>query len=310
MTLDELGNAGSWPEIAVAPWAGTKRSLHMYAQMLGKMRLVLSPPQPNWMFTALYLNARGITTGVMPCDLEAIEATIDLFDSRISLARSDGRRRDVALFPVRTVAAIYADLTAALEGLDADCFISPIPQEVADATPFDRDRRPAEYDPDAALRWFRAVTATAGVFDRWRRHFFGRSGIQLWWGAFDFAMILFSGKHVPAPSGRGYLMRFDLDAALMNVGLFLGDEQNPPFFYGYIYPEPAGAAALPVSPAQASWSERLREWTLPYDAVRSSADPAGAIDAFVGSIYEQCVAVGGWNRKALSYDPPPHVRRP
>jgi hypothetical protein len=300
-------DSGLWPDVSVATWPGTKRSFHMYAQLLGKVRLALSPPQPNWMFTALYLNARGLTTGFIPWKLSSVEASIDVFESRITLARSNGSSRHIALLPARTVADVYADVSAALRALDVDCHISPIPQEVPDATPLDTDRRRSEYDPAAVARCFRAFTATAGVFDRWRAQFFGRSGIQVWWGGLDVALLLFSGKRVTPPADRGYIAKYDLDAQLMNVGLFLGDDQNAPFFYGYIFPEPPGAEKLAIRPSQASWSTQRREWTLPYEAVRSSNDPQATIVSFVDCIYEQCFAAAGWHRDALSYEVPKGV---
>ncbi len=294
----------SWPDLNVANWAGTKRSLHLYAQMLGKIRLALSPPQPNWMNTALYLTARGLTTGIVPCELSSLEARIDVYDSAIVLDHSDGKQRRIALLPVRTVADVYATVTAALKELNVACFVSPVPQEVPDTTPLDTDRRPSEYVPTEAQRWLHGFTATAAVYERWRSRFFGRSGIQVWWGAFDVALILFSGKHVKPPSDRGYLMKYDLDAELMNVGLYLGDEKNAPFFFGYVYPQPHGAENLKLQPAQASWSMQLSEWILPYDVVRTSKDPEATLVAFIDSIYELCFTKAGWDRAALSYDTP------
>jgi hypothetical protein len=306
--VSPAGDNGAWPDVNVANWSGTKRSLHLYVQMLGKARLALSPPQPNWMFTPLYLSPRGITTRFIPYGTTSVEAALDVFESRITIARSTGQTLVVPLLPVRTVAEIYSALTAALEQVDVECFISRIPQEIPDTTPFDEDRRRSEYDPAAVLRWFDAATATAAVFEAWRAHFFGRSGIQLWWGAFDLALLLFSGKKVPPPADRGYLMTYDLDAEMMNVGLYFGDDEHAPFFYGYIHPEPAGAENLPVGPSPATWSTQLHEWVLPYEAVRSCADPTAAIVAFLDSIYAQCFAAAGWNRDAVSYDLPKRCR--
>jgi hypothetical protein len=300
---DVARNYEVWPELHVASWSETKRNLHLYAQMLGKMRVALSPPQPNWMFTALYLSARGLTTGFIPYECSSFEATIDVFDSTISVARSDGRRRDIALLPVRSVAEIYSDVLRALRELGISCNVSPVPQELPDATPFHRDERIGAYDPAAVGRWFRAATATVTVFERWRARFFGRSGIQVWWGALDVALLLFSGKRVAAPSDRGYLMKYDLDAELMNVGLYLGDDEHEPFFYGYIYPEPPRPEELAV-PSPASWSTQLREWTLPYAAVRDAEEPRRAIAAFIDVIYEECFAGAAWEREAYIYDAP------
>jgi hypothetical protein len=309
MTPNTSTTAGVWPDVNVAAWPKTKKSLHLYMQLLGKLRVALSPAQPNWMFTALSLSARGVTTGPMPWRGTSVEASFDVFSSELLVERSNGESRRIPLLPVRTVAEIYAELQAALEALGVECTIFPVPQELADVTPFDEDHRPAEYDPAPVVRWFTAATATATIFDEWRAHFFGRTGIQLWWGALDVALLLFNGKHVAAPIDRGYIMKYDLDAELMNVGLYFGDETNAPFFYGYIYPEPPGAEHLPMAPAAASWSTAIKEWVLPYDAVRNSADPASEIHAFLDAIYEQCVLAAGWNRDALSYSAPKRARR-
>jgi hypothetical protein len=303
-----VSDAAIWPELDTASWAPTKKSLHLYTQMLGKLRVALSPSQPNWMFTALLMTARGVTTGPLPWRERSVQASLDVFSSEISVELSDGQSRRIALVPARTIAEIYADLLAALEALGIDVKLSPIPQEVADVTPLDTDRRPAAYDPASVRRWFHAVTATTATFEAWRSHFFGRSGIQLWWGALDVALLLFNGKHVPAPTDRGYLLRYDLDAEMMNVGLYPGDDKTAPFFYGYIFPQPENAAQLPIAPG-ASWSDQSKEWVLPYEAVRTAADPAAALYAFLDSIYALCTTVAGWDRAALSYDAPKRVRR-
>lgn len=296
----------AWPDLDFAGWAGTKKTLHLYAQMLGKLRIALSPHQPNWMFTSLAIVARGITTGPMPWNAGAVQATIDVFDSTMTIESSDGRRVCVELGAARSIADVFADLRAALHELGVTAAITTIPQEVVDVTPLDTDRRAVVYDVDAVLRWFRAVTAIAGVFDDWRSHFFGRTGIQLWWGAFDIALLLFSGKHVPPPPDRGYLMRYDLDAEMMNVGFYPGDEANPrALFYGYIYPQPERCGTLAVQPPATFWSEQLGEWVLPYDAVRGESDPAQTLRSFLDSVYGVCGSASGWDQAALTYTRPP-----
>jgi len=293
-----------WPAFDGAAWAPTKRSFHLYAQMLGKLRVALSPAQPNWMFTGLALSARGLTTGAIPWRGTSIQASIDVFSSELLVERSSGKTERIALVPVRTVAEIYADFRAALETLGVHCAISPVPQEVPDTTPFDEDHRSARYEPAAVQRWFHTVTAVANVFDAWRAHFFGRTGIQVWWGALDLSLMLFSGKHVTAPDDRGYIMKYDLDAELMNVGLFYGDGQTAPFFFGYIFPAPSGPEKLATAPAGATWSDTFKEWVLPYDTVRTAADPIRDLRAFLDAIYTHCTTVGGWDRELLSYIAP------
>ncbi|MDQ2865241.1 MAG: DUF5996 family protein [Candidatus Eremiobacteraeota bacterium] len=304
MTDNLLEGRTSWPDIDVAAWAPTKRTFHLCAQMLGKLRVALSPVQPNWMFTALLLSARGITTGTIPWRETSLQASLDIFSSEIIVELSDGNSERIPISPERTVADIYTRLQTALKKLRVECTISPIPQEITDITPLPQDRRPAVYDPDAVLRWFQAATATAGIFERWRTHFFGRTGIQVWWGALDVALLLFNGKHAAAPSDRGFIMKYDLDAQMMNAGLFYGDETTPPFFYGYIFPQPAGAEKLAIGPSAASWSEPLKEWLLPYDDVRHAADPSAQLHAFLDSIYGHCIQAAGWDRDGLSYIAP------
>jgi hypothetical protein len=296
-------SAAAWPDLDLGAWAPTKKTLQLTLQMLGKLRLALAPPLPNWLFTALYLTARGVTTGAMPLQGDALQGTLDVFSSELILERSDGRTRRVPLVPARTIADIYADLLAALAALDVAVRLSPVPQEIADVTPFDEDRRTAEYDPAAVRRWFQANTAIACVFEEARSPFFGRTGIQLWWGASDLALLFFNGKHVPAPRDRGYLLRYDLDAEMLNVGFYPGDDANAPFFYGYIYPQPANPAECAVA-AGATWSATLGEWVLPYATVRATTDPAATLRAFVDSLYALCGSAAGWDLAALSYDRP------
>jgi hypothetical protein len=299
-----------WPELDSLAWDPTRQSLHRYAQMLGKLRVALSPDQPNWIFSALALTARGFTTGPMPWHDGAVEVALDVFASSILIASSDGNSAEVPLLPPTTVADVYARLSGALAKLGIDAVITTVPQEMTDLTPLDSDRRPAEYDPAAVQRWFAATTAAAGVFDDWRAHFFGRSGIYLWWGGFDLSLMLFNGKHAEAPRDRGYLMRYDLDAELMNAGFYPGgDYGRAPFFFGYVHPPPPGSDQLPRAPAAARWSSQLGEWILPYEAVRSAADPGADLRAFLDSVYAAATGAGGWDRTALSYEHPPRHKR-
>jgi hypothetical protein len=297
-------SSAAWPDISVAGWAPTKRTLHLCSQMLGKLRVALSPPQPNWMFTRLHLTAHGFATGALPCHEASVDAELDVFAAEIVVRHSSGGSRRIPLLPVRTIAEVYRDFLAALVALGVDCALSSVPQEIPDTTPLDADQRSAEYDPTAAQRWLHATIATADAFERWRSQFFGRSGVQLWWGAFDVALILFNGRHATPPAGSGYLLKYDLDAELMNCGLFLGDETTAPFYFGYIYPQPAGAETFAMTPAGVTWSTTLREWVLPYDAVRTATAPADEIHAFLDAIYAHCISDAGWDRAALLYDAP------
>lgn len=299
----------AWPALDLAQWAPTKRTLHLIAQMLGKVRLALAPRQPNFIFTALYVTPRGFTTSPIPVGLQLVELRLDIFERRIEVCASDGGRRDVPFADLPSIAAVYAALLEALHALDVEVEVRPVPQEVPDTTPLDRDQRLPEFVIDDARRWLSVMSGTQAVFDRWRAHFFGRTGIQLWWGAFDLALLLFTGKHVPAPLHRGYLIKYDLDAEMMNAGFYPGDDANPAFYYGYIYPEPPECAQRRVTDA-VIWSETFREWIIPYDVVRSAQQPEELLRAFLDGVYNICGDAANWDRTAHAYVPPPlrHAR--
>ncbi|MBV9332602.1 MAG: hypothetical protein JO146_01205 [Candidatus Eremiobacteraeota bacterium] len=299
----------AWPPMDFAAWAPTKRTLHLIAQMFGKVRLALAPHQPNFIFTALYMTPRGFTTSPIPVGLRLVELRLDVVERRIEVQASDGGGRHVPFADLPSIAAVYAALFEALRALGVDVEVRPVPQEVPDTTPLDRDERPPAFELEHARRWLTVMSATQGIFDRWRAHFFGRTGIQLWWGAFDLALLLFAGKHVPAPLDRGYLMKYDLDAEMMNAGFYPGDDANPPFYYGYIYPEPPECGQRRVADG-VIWSEAFREWIIPYDAVRNAPQPEELLRAFLDGVYTICGDAANWDRPAHSYVPPPlrHAR--
>lgn len=299
----------AWPSLDFAQWAPTKRTLHLLAQMLGKVRLALAPYQPNFVFTALYITPTGFTTSPIPVGLRLIEVSVELFEPSIVVRSNDGRRRDVAFTTFPSIATVYAALIEALRALDVEVTLSPIPQEVPDTTPLDRDERAPAFVPEDARRWLTIVCATQAVFEDWRAHFFGRTAVQLWWGAFDLSLLLFSGKQVPAPSDRGYLIRYDLDAEMMNAGFYPGDAANEAFFYGYIYPEPDACSKIAVGDG-ARWSEQFREWILPYSVMRAADRPEELLRSLLDGVYNACGSAAGWDRSRYTYVPPPlrHAR--
>ncbi len=298
-------DTSGWPAFEFARWAPTKRTLHLIAQVLGKVRLALAPHQPNFTFTALYVTPNGLTTSAIPVGMRLIELQVDVFEARITVLASDGRRREIAFAKLRSIAEIYEAVLDALKALDVDVTLSPIPQETPDQTPLDRDDRPPVWESADARTWLTVMSSAQGVFDRWRAPFFGRTGLQLWWGALDLALLLFTGKHVPPPLDRGYLFRYDLDAEMMNAGLYPGDDANAPFFYGYIYPEPDRCAEITIAAEGAQWSDALREWILPYSAVQNAANPEKLLRSFLDGIYDACSRAARWSRDDFTYAPPP-----
>ena len=300
-----------WPALSYEAWMPTKKTLHMCAQMIGKARLALAPPQPEWLHTCLFLTSSGLTTGGMPHGTDLVSMGIDVYQGAIWIRVSDGRKANVALGSHSCVADIWSAFRSALAGLDLDIDIWEKPQEVLDATPFSQMRSHCTIVAEDAQRFLGVLASINSVFQEFRSRFFGRSGIQLWWGGFDFALLLFTGKHLRAPEDRGYIMRYDLDAEHMNAGFWPGDDNNPvPGFYGYLVPRPDGCESAPVGSEYAGWAETMGEWVMPYDAVRRSADPSGVILAFLEGVYGVATTLGGWDGEAFTYKkPPPAPRR-
>lgn len=303
-------NHDEWPALPYEAWMPTKKTLHMCAQMIGKARLALSPPQPEWLHTSLYLDGRGFTTAGMPHGTDIVSMGIDVYDSAIWIRVSDGRAATVPLGDGRCVADIWSGFRDALAGMGLDLDIWNKPQEMTDTTPFPENRHDCTIIAADAQRFCRVIASINSVFEEFRSRFFGRSSIQFWWGGFDFAVLLFTGKHEKAPDDRGYIMRYDLDAEHMNAGFWPGDDKNPhPGFYGYLVPRPAGCETAPIGSEHGEWVEAMGEWFMPYEAVRTSRDPRQAILAFLNGVYGVAITLGGWDPKAFTYKKPPPSTR-
>jgi Family of unknown function (DUF5996) len=299
-----------WPALPYEEWAPTKKTLHMVAQMLGKTKLALLPPQPEWLHTRLFLDGHGFATGPMPCRSGVVSMGIDVFQSALWIAASDGRRATVALGPERPVAAIWSDFQGALARLGLTLDLWEKPQEVADATPFSENTRDRTFVAEHAQRFHRILSSTNAVYEEFRSQFFGRTGVQFWWGSFDLAVLLFSGRHTPAPADRGYIMQYALDAEHLNSGFWAGDDGSPqPAFYAYLAPRPLGCEAAVIEPHYASWVEAMGEWLMPYGEVHTCPDPRQAILDFLGGVYRVATTMGGWEAASFEYVRPPKAPR-
>jgi hypothetical protein len=283
----------------------------MVAQMVGKARLALAPRQPEWLNACLYLDGRGFTTGAIPVGSGVVSIGIDVHQSAIRIDLSDGRVAAVPIGPNRAVSSIWADFRSALSGLGIDVDLWDKPQEVSDTTPFGDNTHDCTVEPEQAQRFHRVLCAVDGVLETFRSTFFGRSGLQLWWGGFDLALILFSARRLDPPRDRGFIARYDLDAEHMNAGFWPGDDAAPdPTFWAYLVPRPEGCEAAPVRPLPAAWVEARAEWLLPYERVRTADDPKAAVLEFLDSVYRVAVTNGGWDAEAHRYvGPPPAPRR-
>jgi hypothetical protein len=295
-----------WPSLPRAgAWPASQAYVHLVTQMMGKLRLALSPSQPEWLHASLALGARGLTTGALPWGDRSVEVALDVVDGALDVLASDGSRRRIPLLPARSIADVWAGYRGALDGLGVEARMSDKPQEVDDATPLSRDRRERTYDSPSVASWFAALTAIHNVFDEWRSPFFGRSGIGFWWGGFDMTAMVFSGRHATPREGANYIQRYDLDAEAVTIGFWPGDGHDEAMFYAYIVPEPPGCSALPLDLPAAGWVAEKGEWVLLYEAVRASADPRGALLAFMDTVHAAAGTLAGWDLAAHRYERPP-----
>jgi hypothetical protein len=273
--------------------------------MMGKLCLALSPSQPEWFHTSLALGARGLTTGALPTADRSVEVALDLVDGTLDVLASDGSTRRIPVLPARSIAGIWADFAAALDGLGVEAWMWDRPQELADTTPLSKDHRERTYDRPSVASWFAALTAIHHVFDAWRSRFFGRAGIGFWWGSFDMTLVLYSGRHTTPRPGANFIMRYDLDAESVAIGFWPGNARHEAMFYAYIVPEPPGCSVLPLEPPAAGWVTEMSEWVLPYEAVRTAPDPSSALLAFMDSVYSAAGSLAGWDLAAYRYERPP-----
>lgn len=299
-----------WPELPYEPWRPTRDTLHMYTQVLGKLRLALSPFEPQWANVPLYLTARGLTTSPLPVGSAAFDAELDLFEHVTVIRASDGGLARVPLGGA--VADFYDAVMESLRGLGLPVAVSELPSEVADPIPFPEDRTHHTYDPDQAHRFWRLLSRVDVAMKRHRAPFRGKaSPVHFFWGTFDLASARFSGRPAEPPPGAGTIMRYSDDAELICSGFWPGDERTPfPAFYAYAYPRPAGIERARPRPDEAAWVEEAGLFVLRYDAVRSAADPERAILDFLESTYEAGAALLGWSPDLVSADHPPAHRRP
>ena len=312
-----LKTEAAWPSLTLDEWAPTQSTLHRWTQMVGKTRLALAPMQNHWWQVVLYVTDRGLTTSPMPYNGRTFDVSFDFIDHKLVALTSDGDERSIPLAP-RSVADFYADYTSMLRSLDIDVRLYGKPVEIVDATPFAEDHTHAAYDADAAHRCWRILVNADRVFKTFRARFLGKSSpSHFWWGGFDLAVTRFSGRAAPEYSGEipncpDYVMKEGYSHECISAGWWPGSVGAPvaePSFYAYSYPEPPGFNLASVGPDGAYYETQMREWFLPYELVRSSADPDHAVLEFLQSSYEAGANLAKWDRAALErpagWSPPP-----
>jgi uncharacterized protein DUF5996 len=294
-----------WPSLPLGEWKDTLDTLHRWAQMVGKTRLALAPPVNHSWHVTLYLTSRGLTTSPMPYGDRTVEVDFDFIDHTLAVRTSDGSTGTQALVP-RTVADFYREYVTLLESLGLEVNIWPVPSEMEDALPFLQDQQHRSYDPDHAARCWQILSRTGQVFGKFRGRFIGKcSPVHFFWGGFDLACTRFSGRTAPPhPGGIPHLpdriAREAYSHECISAGWWPGGGPLPEAaFYSYSYPEPPGYAEVRVQPEAAYYHKDLREFVLPYEAVRTARRPDDTLLQFFQTTYEAGADLAAWDRRAL-----------
>ena len=297
-----------WPALPNAAWKDTCATLQLWTQVVGKVRLALTPWLNHSWHVTLRVSARGLATPPIALDSRDLQIEFDFIDHVLWLRTSDGRHRQIMLRPM-PVAEFYAAVMQALAGLGIDVRINEMPNEIADAVPFSADRVHAFYDADHVNRFWRVLLRSHAVFSHFRTSFLGKaSPVHFFWGSFDLAVTRFSGRRAPPhPGGMPGLpdavAREAYSHEVSSAGFWPGGGPiEDAAFYSYAYPAPAGFAAASVQPAQAYFSKELGEFILPYEVVRGARDPNAVLMAFLQSTYAAAADLGKWDRAALECD--------
>jgi hypothetical protein len=287
-----------WPPLSYEEWSATCDTLHAHTQVLGKLAVVLAPPEPQLQHAALRLTARGWETAPLPAPdgSGALVVALDLRTHEAVVEHSDGEVRRVALAPDRPVGEVTREVLDAVRVLAGAVEIDPKPQEVPWSVPLDEDNEHATYNPSQAASYFAAATHAALVLAAFRAPYRGRSTpVNAWWGSFDLAVNLFSGLPADPPSDD-FIMRNAMDAQEVAIGWWPGDPRSgKAAFYAYAHPAPEGFAAATLSPAAARWDAALGEYILDWDDVCASADPHAFGLEFAHSAFRHACAVCNWD---------------
>ena len=294
-----------WPDIPYGAWRETCSALHLYCQIIGKYRLARTPWVNHSWHATLSVNARGLTSSIVPDGPGGIAVALDLIDHLVIGAASDGRVERFAMGPM-SVADFHERFLSLIRALGGTADLHGSPNEVANPVPFREDRLPRPYDAEAVTRFFQALVQVDRVLKRFRTGYLGKvSPVHFFWGSFDMAVTRFSGR--PAPRHPGGIPALPDDVTreaysheVSSAGFWPGGGAiDYPAFYSYAYPAPAGFAEARVAPKEAFYSSQLGEFLLPYEAVRQARDPEAALMAFLQSTYDAAANLGDWDRPAL-----------
>ncbi len=309
--MSQLNSFGStpasdhWPSLPYQDWKDTYATLHMWTQIVGKIRLAQTPWVNHSWHTTLYVTARGLSTSPISYGIRTFQIDFDFIDHKLLIQTSDGEVKTIPLVP-RSVADFYVELLADLAKMNLPVKINTMPNEVATAIPFDKDKEHASYDAHYANLFWRILVQSDRVLKQFRSRFIGKcSPVHLFWGGLDLAVTRFSGRRAPEHAGGiphlpDWVTREAYSHEVSSCGFWPGNELIPyPIFYAYAYPEPEGFSTASVRPGGAFYSSELREFIFPYDDLRQSSSPDQALLEFLQSSYEAAADCGAWNRSDL-----------
>jgi hypothetical protein len=293
-------NPHSWPELPLEAWQDTYATLHMWTQIVGKVRLALSPRVNHWWEVPLYVNARGLTTSAIPYGNGIFEVQFDFLEHKLIIQTSWGSAKALALKP-QSVANFYAEFISALRALGIEVKIWSMPVEVPNPVRFESDTQHASYDPEYARRFWQILILCDNIFQEFRAGFLGKdSPVHFFWGSFDLAVTRFSGRRAPEREGADSITREAYSHEVISVGFWPGGgDIKGPAFYAYAAPEPLGFAEQKVKPAAAFYHPQMKEFLLMYDDVRRAPSPRQALLSFLQSTYEAGANLAHWDRKEL-----------
>jgi hypothetical protein len=296
--------AEGWPSLPLQEWDDTRATLHLWTQIVGKIRLAQAPLINHWWQVPLYVTARGLTTTAIPYGDSSFQIDFDFIDHDLRIQTSKGGTERVRLAPC-SVAEFYGEVMGRLRALGLRIHIWTMPVEIANPVPFEADREHAAYDAEYAHRFWQALVQVDRILTAFRARYLGKvSPVHFFWGSFDHAVTRFSGRRAPphpgAPNLADFVAREAYSHECSSCGFWPGGPGMPEAaFYAYAYPAPKGFENAPVRPETAYFNETLSEFVLPYDAVRRSKDPEKALLEFLQSTYEAAADLGNWDRAAL-----------
>ena len=294
-----------FPSLPLSSWQDTYTVLHLWTQIVGKIRLALSPNINHWWQSTLYVTPRGLTTGAIPDRTRTFEIRFDFIDSHLHIEVSDGATQKIDLV-TRSVAEFYRVVMAALKALDLEVSIWTMPQEIANPIPFDLDDRHFDYDPASAQKFWQILVQVDRIMKIFRADFIGKSSpVHFFWGSFDLAVTRFSGRTAPqhpggVPGMADWVTREAYSHEVSSCGFWAGGgEVTEPVFYAYAYPEPEGFSTYLIQPQEAFYHPQMHELVLHYETVRQAADPDATLLTFLQSTYEAAANLSSWDRPAL-----------